>query len=318
MRIRKSYKEKKQEEFLTNFWPVFVDAFATVIMVVTFLLTLFVITQHFLNHAMVDKDHMIQSFRHKITNLIALLSFEKKTKQNFKKHIIHLQEKRKEQKNQLDHMIEKVTTLNENVSALSMLSKTLEENLVHTQETLFQKDAFIGDLKQKLDTITLEKMQELSSYRSEFFGKLKEVVGNRQDVRIVGDRFVFQSEVLFSSGSAALTLEGKEQVQQLGNTLKIIAKDIPETIPWILRVDGHTDYRPIQSEKYFSNWELSFARAMAVVRELQKSGINPHHLAATGFAEHQPLQEGKSPHILKINRRIEFKLDSLQNLTMAR
>jgi len=151
-------------------------------------------------------------------------------------------------------------------------------------------------------------VQELSRYRSEFFGRLRDVLGDRKDIRIVGDRFVFQSEVLFASGEAELGQAGKEQLAALARTLLDIAERIPDELNWVLRVDGHTDKLPISTEKFPSNWELSTARAISVTRFLQQQGIPPERLAATGFAEYQPLDESNTPEAFRRNRRIELKL----------
>jgi chemotaxis protein MotB len=152
------------------------------------------------------------------------------------------------------------------------------------------------------------KVQELARYRSEFFGRLREVLGKRKDVRIVGDRFVFQSEVLFETGSAELGGAGQQQLGQLARALTEIAARIPKDLPWVLRVDGHTDRIPIHTPEFRSNWELSTARAISVVRFLIDQGIPADHLAATGFGEHQPLDPGLSEAALRRNRRIELKL----------
>jgi chemotaxis protein MotB len=150
---------------------------------------------------------------------------------------------------------------------------------------------------------------ELASYRSEFFGKLKQVLGERPDIQIVGDRFVFQSEVLFDVGSADIGDAGKQQLAQFAKTLLEIAAEIPGDIDWILRVDGHTDKRPINTSQFHSNWELSSARAIAVVNFLQSQGIPANRLAAAGFAEFRPLDDADDEVAYRRNRRIELKLD---------
>ena len=166
----------------------------------------------------------------------------------------------------------------------------------------------IADLGRRLNVALANKVQELARYRSEFFGRLREVLGDRQDVRIVGDRFVFQSEVLFASGSAEIGAPGQQQMAQLAKTLIEIAKKIPKDLPWILRVDGHTDIAPIHTAEFPSNWELSTARAVSVVEFLISQGIPPERLAATGFGEFQPLDPGRTTEAFQRNRRIELKL----------
>ena len=151
-------------------------------------------------------------------------------------------------------------------------------------------------------------MQELARYRSEFFGRLREVLGDRPGVRIVGDRFVFQSEVLFATGSAEIGPEGRGQVEQFAATLREVAERIPPEIDWILRVDGHTDVIPIRTAQYPSNWELSTARATSVVKFLTELGIPANRLAATGFGKFQPLDSRRGEAAYRLNRRIELKL----------
>jgi chemotaxis protein MotB len=148
----------------------------------------------------------------------------------------------------------------------------------------------------------------LQRYRSEFFGRLREALGNHPGIRIVGDRFVFQSEVLFPSGSAELEDDGRLQLVQVADTLREISDRIPDDIDWVLRVDGHTDKRPIDTILYPSNWELSTARATSVVRLLIERGIPPHRLAAAGFGEFHPLDDRNTEEAYRRNRRIELKL----------
>src|SRR5215469_4641158 len=167
------------------------------------------------------------------------------------------------------------------------------------------QDVQIVDLGKRLNEALANKVEELARYRSEFFGKLREVLGNRPDIQIVGDRFIFQSEVLFDTGSADIGDEGKHQLAAFADTLKNIAARIPPDIDWILRVDGHTDKRPYQA----GNWELSTERAIAVVRFLIDQGIPPNRLVAAGFAEFRPLVQGDTDDAYRHNRRIELKLD---------
>jgi len=148
----------------------------------------------------------------------------------------------------------------------------------------------------------------LSRYRSDFFGRLRAILGNRPDIRIVGDRFVFQSEVLFDTGSADLGPGGKEQLDRLATLLLDVSQRIPKDIDWILRVDGHTDRVPIRTERFPSNWELSTARALSVVRHLIERGLPPNRLAAAGFGEFQPIDDRSDEIAYRRNRRIELKL----------
>jgi chemotaxis protein MotB len=170
------------------------------------------------------------------------------------------------------------------------------------------KDTQIANLGQRLNAALAAKVEELQQYRSEFFGKLRQVLANRPGISVVGDRFVFQSEVLFPVGSADLTDAGVSQINQLADTIKQIAPQIPANLPWIMRVDGHTDSQPIKGGRFASNWELSSARAITVVKLLIADGVPADHLAATGFADYQPLDAANTPDAYAKNRRIELRL----------
>ncbi len=172
-----------------------------------------------------------------------------------------------------------------------------------------EQKAQISDLGKRMNRALAGKVQELQRYRSEFFGRLRDILGTRPGVTVVGDRFVFQSEVLFASGSADVSLDGQRQLAQLARTLLNISKDIPKEVNWLLRVDGHTDTVPIATAQFRSNWELSSARAIAVVRYLASQGVPEERLAAAGFGEYQPLDAGKTDAARARNRRIELKLD---------
>jgi chemotaxis protein MotB len=204
---------------------------------------------------------------------------------------------------QVDALTGQLKSFNEQVSKLS---KAL--NIPESPETINPEEK-VKNIATTLDEALVRKVEELAKYRSNFFGKLQTVLGDRPEIQIVGDRFILSSEVLFPSASARLSEEGRQQLIKLGSLLKDVMHEIPDDINWVLRVDGHTDARPIRSETYPSNWELSFARAMAVVRFLVTQGISPQRLAAAGFGEFQPLVEGESAKALRENRRIELKLD---------
>jgi chemotaxis protein MotB len=181
--------------------------------------------------------------------------------------------------------------------------------LLEASETRTAKQQVqIADLGRRLNLALAARVEELSKYRSEFFGRLREVLGDHPGIRVVGDRFVFQSEVLFASASAELNPEGEAQIARLATTLTEIGKKIPKDINWILRVDGHTDRVPIQTPIFPSNWELSTARAISVVKFLVDHGVPADRLAATGFGEHQPLDPRQNQAGYSRNRRIELKL----------
>lgn len=202
----------------------------------------------------------------------------------------------------------RIDMLNSQLSSLRRQVARLNAALEAAEAKNEAKDVKIANLSDRLNAALATKVQELARYRSEFFGRLRQVLGDRENIRIVGDRFVFQSEVLFDSGSAQLGQGGERQIRRLADTLKDIMAEIPDDINWILRVDGHTDRRPIQTEKFPSNWELSTARAVEVVKFLIDQGIPAGRLAAAGFGEYQPLDTDGTEAALRRNRRIEFKL----------
>ena len=171
-----------------------------------------------------------------------------------------------------------------------------------------EQKAQIADLGKKLNRALAAKASELASYRSEFFGTLRKVLQDRDDFRIEGDRFVFQSELFFKSGSAFLEDKGKKQLNVLAKTIKELQRKIPAKISWVLRVDGHTDNIPIHNELYSSNWQLSANRAIAVVQYLIDQGVPARYLVAAGFGEHQPIDRRNTEAARRKNRRIEFKL----------
>ncbi|MDB5372858.1 MAG: Chemotaxis protein MotB, partial [Belnapia sp.] len=170
------------------------------------------------------------------------------------------------------------------------------------------KDAQISALGTRLNAALAARVEELQRYRSDFFGRLRDVLGDRADVRIVGDRFVFQSEVLFPPASADLSPAGQQQIREIARVLQEIASRIPADVNWLLRVDGHADRIPIRSARFATNWELSAARAIAVAQLLMSEGLPPNRVAATAFGDNQPIDPGDSPEALARNRRIELRL----------
>ena len=203
---------------------------------------------------------------------------------------------------------EQVQLLNLQIAALRQQLARIEAALEVSEREAKEKGIQIVNLSQRLNAALASKVQELASFRSEFFGRLRKALGNRSDVRIVGDRFVFQSEVLFPSGEATLQPGGRDQIDKLAQTIKEISDKIPTDINWVLRVDGHTDRIPISTPAYPSNWELSTGRAVAVVKYLIERGVPAGRLAATGFGEFQPIDPGNTIAAFRRNRRIEFKL----------
>jgi len=201
-----------------------------------------------------------------------------------------------------------VATLSRQIRELGRQLRQLAAALDVREEEIARQAEVIRDLGARLNLALARKVEELSRYRSDFFGRLREVLGDRPDVRVVGDRFVFQSEILFDTGSAELNPEGRRQLETFVRVFREIMPRIPEDLPWVLQVDGHTDKRPIRTPRFPSNWELSTARAIAVARFLIEHGIPPERVAARGFAHYQPLDPRDTEEAYRRNRRIEIKL----------
>ncbi|MGR4000795.1 MAG: peptidoglycan -binding protein [Alphaproteobacteria bacterium] len=206
------------------------------------------------------------------------------------------------------HLAEQAALLNQQLGEIRAQLAALSEALDASEAKNRVQQVEILTLGNRLNAALAGKVQELAGYRSEFFGRLREALGDNPNIRIAGDRFILQSEVLFQSGSAELGIEGLARIQRLGVVLKDISVKIPPEVDWVLRIDGHTDIRPINTARFPSNWELSSARAISVVRALIEEGIPAHRLAPTGFGEFQPLLTGNDEASLARNRRIEFKL----------
>ena len=383
----------------TNIWPGFVDALATLLLVLIFLLMVFVLAQAFLREKMTGKDTELLRAQSQIGELADLLAMERMANEDMRLNVALLTEElqasivkrddlnaavqtqtirseaAEEKAKQLDGrlaeafktieadkekiqlQVAKVNALSEDVAALTALKEELESqvtdlsaNLKDSEATVFkerkisdsaraqvamlnkqvtalreqltnlsemlgeaekkakEQNVQIASLGKRLNAALAVKVQKLSRYRSEFFGRLRELLGRHPGVRIVGDRFVFQSEVLFESGSADLGRKGKRQLYQLVRSLREITAKIPQDINWILRVDGHTDKVPIKTPRFPSNWELSTGRATSVVKYLISQKIPPNRLAAAGFGDHHPLDPRDDKTANRRNRRIELKL----------
>ena len=206
--------------------------------------------------------------------------------------------------------LEQVAFLTNEIEVLKNEINVLNSALEASEQDALTKELKIEVLGERLNKALTSKVFELQKYRSEFFGRLQSILGDRKDIKIVGDRFIFESELLFDSGSASLQFEGKEKLKQIGLTLKETTMNIPDDIDWIIQVEGHTDKNPINTPQFPSNWELSTARANTVLKLLLEVGFNPQHLSAAGYGEFYPISEGESVKDLQQNRRIELKLTS--------
>jgi chemotaxis protein MotB len=326
-----------------NYWPGFVDALSTLILSIIFLLTVFMVAQFFLSQEMAGKDTALARLNAQISRLSELLSLEHTGKSTLEQEVAQLRASLSLAEGERDRLrgvaagaqsadagkaevgklssqldlekeataraVAQITILNQQISALRRQIAALEEALGATEKKEKEAQIHITDLGQRLNVALALRVQELSRYRSDFFGKLREILGNRPDIRVVGDRFVFQSEVFFDSGAAVLRPEGRAELDKLASALLDLEKQIPSEINWVLRVDGHTDTRPVGPTSPFkSNWELSAARAISVVQYLIAKGISPQHLVAAGFGEFQPIDPGTTDEAFSRNRRIELKL----------
>ena len=212
------------------------------------------------------------------------------------------------EKNLGDSARAEIALLNRQVAELKAQFAAVQAALGLAEQSAKSKDVEITNLGQRLNAALVKKVEDLENYRSEFFGRLRKLLASRPGIQVVGDRFVFQSEVLFPVGSADLTPTGISQMAELAASIKDIAKTIPSDMPWLLRVDGHTDPQPLKGGAFASNWELSAARAIIVVKLLVAFGVAPEHLAATGFGEYQPFGPGDTPDAYAKDRRIELRL----------
>ena len=281
-----------------------------------------------LNKDLIQKDSTIFNLRGKISELNNVLSLsEDKQKQQLEKlellqsQIVSLEQENQTQKEtsleeiknmeiQASKTLEQVEILSNQIDTLQKEIALLNDALEASESQALIKDLEIEVLGEKLNKALTSKVFELQKYRSEFFGKLQSILGDRKDIKIVGDRFIFESELLFDSASADLQLSGKEKLSEIGLTLKETTNDIPSDIDWIIMVEGHTDKKPIQTIRYPSNWELSSARANTVLKLLLDLGFPPNRLASAGYGEFYHISNGETESDLQQNRRIELKLTS--------
>lgn len=322
-----------------NVWPGYVDALATLLLAVVFLLTVFVVGQFFLSQELTGRDAVLTRLNRQIADLTDLLALERSNRRTQEDNVASLRsnlERTESDRDRLkaladaaeaqqgksadsDKQLEaergattraqnQIDVLNDQIRAMRRQLAALEDALSASETRDKESQARIADLGSRLNVALAQRVQELARYRSDFFGRIRQIIGNRNDIRIVGDRFVLQSEVLFPAGSATLKPEAGPEIDRIASAILDISKEIPSDIPWVLRVDGHTDARPIQSAQFPSNWSLSAARAIAVVQYLRGKGIPPQRLLAGAFGEFQPLDPGTTEEAYAKNRRIEMKL----------
>jgi chemotaxis protein MotB len=335
---------RNRQQRHVDYWPGFVDALSTLLLAIMFLLSVFVLAQYLLSREISGKDDVLNQLNSQISELTELLALERTGKQDLETSLANIQasldaaesEKSRlqsllnegagagasataklgeaektidEQKQISQRALSQVELLNQQISALRTQIAALEDALGASEKRDRESNTKIADLGKRLNVALAQRVQELNRYRSDFFGRLREILADRENIRIVGDRFVFQSEVLFPSGSAVINEDGKSEMLKLANAIIELAKEIPSEIDWVLRVDGHTDNVAVSgTNKYEDNWELSSARATSVVKFLIANNVPANRLVAAGFGEFQPLEPGESLEAKSKNRRIELKL----------
>jgi chemotaxis protein MotB len=370
-----------------DIWPGFVDALATLILVIVFVLMIFTLFEFYLKDVISGRDQALARLSAQIGELADQLSLERRSTAELRDTVTRLTDElqatttareRLQQelaaargqgdkvaaeledafktieadKEKIDAQLAELDALRRNIQTLTALRDTLEKQVNEQGSALASEKKLSEDAKARADLLTRQiaalqeqinrlnaaldaseakskeaqvqvadlgrrlnaalagRVEELSRFRSEFFGRLRQLLGNRADLRVVGDRFVFQSEVLFPSGSAELQQEGQAQLDRLADALREIADRMPADLPWVLQIDGHTDRRPIATAQFPSNWELSTARAISVLKYLGSRGVPAERLAAAGFAEFQPLDARDDEIGYRRNRRIELKITS--------
>jgi len=312
---------------------------STLLLVVTFLLSIFMVAQFYVSQESSGKDSVLLRLQRQLAELTNLLSLEKGQGKTLQDELAALQANIATLKSDNERLTglagsgsekdARIATLSKDLADKSRLSAEaqskvdlLNQQLVQLRRQMAALQEAIGaweakdkesqvrisDLGARLNIVLAKQVQELQRYRSDFFGRLREMLRDRKDIRIVGDRFIFESEVLFPSGQATMTVEGLAAVDQLATAIVELESSIPPEIDWVLQVDGHTDVRRIASAQFPSNWELSSARATTVVKFLISRGVAPKRLVAAGYGEFQPLEEGTSEEVMRRNRRIELKL----------
>jgi chemotaxis protein MotB len=328
----------------TDYWPAFVDVLTNLLLIFIFLLSILALVQFLQTQEMSGKDTVLNRLNAQIAQLTEMLALEKASKSDISDSLSNLQANLTAAESERDRLrglldnqsnaassasdqvaaltsdlsnekqlsqraLSQVELLNQQISALRRQIAALESALGASEDRDKESQTSIADLGRRLNVALAQRVQELSRYRSDFFGRLREILGDRPDIRIVGDRFVFQSEVLFATGSDEINAEGNVELDKLAGAIAELVKEIPGEIPWVLQVNGHTDKRPISGGGRFrSNWDLSAGRAISVVRFLVDKGIPPEHLVAAGYGEFQPIEEGDTDTALAKNRRIELKL----------
>ncbi|WP_022710516.1 peptidoglycan -binding protein, partial [Pseudochrobactrum sp. AO18b] len=298
----------RRSERHVDYWPGFVDALSTLLLAIMFLLSVFVLMQFLLSQEVNNKDSVLNRLNSQISELTELLSLERGKGQDLEDSLAGLQASLTAAENEKSRLqsllasggsgaaaeqragelsatldaekqvsaraLSQVELLNQQIAALRRQIGALEDALNASEARDRESNTKIADLGKRLNVALAQRVQELNRYRSDFFGRLREILSDRENIRIVGDRFVFQSEVLFPTGSADINPQGLIEMKKLADAVVELNKEIPDDINWVLRVDGHTDNVPLSGTgRYRDNWELSSARATAVVKFLIANGV---------------------------------------------
>lgn len=327
-----------------NVWPGYVDALSALLMVVIFVLLIFTLAQFLLRQVVSDQEFALDLLGNRLAEVSEALGLSEERAEALSAEVALFSEQLAEVTDERDNLAaardqdrlrlqvldalvasqqetiaeqqalsqearDEVALLNLQIAALRNQLQEVAGALAAAEQDKAEQAAEISDLGERLNLALARQINELERYRSEFFGRVKEALGENPDVRVTGDRFVFQSELLFPSGEAALNPAGRAQLERLGASLLQVAELIPEEIDWVLRIDGHTDPQPLrEGHRYASNWELSTARALSVVEFLASLGLPPERMVAAGFGEHRPAAAGDDAEANRRNRRIEIKL----------
>ena len=317
-----AYMSRRPRRPGLDIWPGFVDALSQLVMVIVFVLLVFTAGQFYLTDALSGRDVQLQRLAQQVNQLADMLSMAQSGNTDLQSKLNSLTQQlaaanqalaaARDQNSQSEQKATAAQTtvdqLNQNIAALRDQLTQIAAALDASETKNKDQEAQITDLGQRLNAALLSQVAQLAKYRSEFFGRLRDALGDRPDIRIVGDRFVFQSEVLFPPASAQLNDAAKQRLSVVASALKDIAAKIPDDIPWVLAVNGYTDKRPISTPQFPSNWELSAARAITVINYLISQGVPADRLAAAGFAEHDPIDTADTEGAYAKNRRIELKL----------
>ncbi len=331
---------KRRSRSTINVWPGYVDALSALLMLIIFMLLIYVVSQLYLSKALSDRDTELTRLNSRLQEISRMLGLEQDQTQALEQAMSSLQSQYGEalaQKSELSEALEeeRESRLEQQFNAEAKL--TQKDQLTESQRSIIlllsnqiaalqdqlsritaalrlqknvtaEKEAELEQVGKRLNTLLAERVNELERYQSEFFGRLRKILEDNENIRVVGDRFLLPSELLFASGSASLGPDGKRELDKLAQVLLDVVSAIPDDIDWILRIDGHTDRIPINTPEFPSNWELSTARAVAVVRYLASQGVPEKRMVAAGFGEFFPVATGNTPEALQQNRRIEIKL----------